>query len=260
MNIQGIPMGLLETPCPYIDGLTFESETIVVREIDAEGMNFMLSIGFRHFGEHFFRPLCSECSQCIPIRIPVKKFTFNRSFRRVLRKNRHLRVVQSDLEPTAEKYDLYCAHSERFEQNGEPSYEDFKHSFFENAPFGKELQIYAGEKLLAVSHMDMSPSVLSAIYCYWDPNYAHLSLGTYAVLRQIALAKQRRGEYLYLGYYVHENAHMNYKAKFKNIEALLTEYNWVPLLDEEQRQVRREVIEHGFIPQTRLGTDTESGQ
>ena len=260
MNIQGIPMGLLETPCPYIDGLTFESETIVVREIDAEGMNFMLSIGFRHFGEHFFRPLCSECSQCIPIRIPVKKFTFNRSFRRVLRKNRHLRVVQSDLEPTAEKYDLYCAHSERFEQNGEPSYEDFKHSFFENAPFGKELQIYAGEKLLAVSHMDMSPSVLSAIYCYWDPNYAHLSLGTYAVLRQIALAKQRRGEYLYLGYYVHENAHMNYKAKFKNIEALLTEYNWVPLLDEEQRHVRREVIEHGFIPQTRLGTDTESGQ
>ncbi|MCF7913614.1 MAG: arginyltransferase [Spirochaetaceae bacterium] len=260
MNIQGIPMGLLETPCPYIDGLTFESETLVVREIDAEGMNFMLAIGFRHFGEHFFRPLCSECSQCIPIRIPVRKFTFNRSFRRVLRKNRHLRVVQSELEPTAEKYDLYCAHSERFEHNGEPSYEDFKHSFFENAPFGKELQIYEGEKLLAVSHMDMSPSVLSAIYCYWDPNYAHLSLGTYAVLRQIALARQRRSEYLYLGYYVHENAHMNYKAKFKHIEALLTEYNWVPLLDEQQRQVRSEVIEHGFIAQTRLGTDTEAEQ
>lgn len=248
-------MGLFETPCPYIDGLTFESETIIIREIDDEGLEFLLSIGFRHFGEHFFRPLCKDCNQCIPVRIPVKEFTFGRNFRRVLRKNRHLKVIVGDLKPTEQKYELYLSHSERFEQSGAPYYEDFSHSFFENSPYGKELRIYGDRKLLAVSHMDMTSKIISAIYCYWDPDYAHLGLGTYAVLRQIALAKQRGCEQLYLGYYVHQNTHMNYKSKFRPIEALLTENEWVPLVDMQSKQVNREVVEHGFVAQTRLESE-----
>ena len=253
-------MGLVNTPCPYLEGLTFESETILVREIDAEGLKFLLSIGFRHFGEHFFRPLCTECNQCIPIRIPIQEFSFGRNFRRVLRKNRHLQVELGELEPTMEKYELYLSHSGRFAENGSPSYEDFTHSFFANAPYGKELRIYEGHKLLAVSHMDLTDELLSAIYCYWNPEYSHLGLGTYAVLRQIALAKQQACRYVYLGYYVHENSHMNYKAKYSPLEALLTEENWVPLIDESERRVRPEVVQHGFRAQTRLeGENSRNG-
>ncbi len=248
-------MGLFETPCPYLEGLTFESETIIIREIDDEGLEFLLSIGFRHFGEHFFRPLCKDCNQCIPVRVPVKKFKFGRNFRRVLRKNRNLKVVVDNLEPTEEKYRLYLSHSERFDQNGSPYYEDFSRSFFENAPYGKELRIYDGQELLSVSHMDVTPKIMSAIYCYWDPEYSHLGLGTYAVLRQIALAKQSGCEHLYLGYYVHQNMHMNYKAKFRPIEALLTEEEWVPLVDMQSKQVRSAVVEHGFVAQTRLESE-----
>lgn len=248
-------MGRFNTPCPYLEGLTFESETIIIREIDAEGLNFLLSIGFRHFGEHFFRPLCQECHQCIPIRVPVEAFSFNRNFRRVLRKNRYLQVEIGELEPTEEKFELYNIHSERFEQNGAPRYEDFKHSFFENAPFGRELRISADKKLIAVSHMDVTPESLSAIYCYWNPDYSRLGLGTYAVLRQLALAKQRGSKYVYLGYYVHENSHMNYKAKYRPIEALLTEEHWVPLTDHSEGRVRSDVVEHGFIAQTRLESE-----
>ncbi len=258
MTIQGIPMGKIETPCPYREGFTFESETIVVREIDAEGLSFLLSIGFRHFGEHFFRPVCKNCNQCIPVRIPVKKFSFTRNFRRVLRKNRLLDVVVDELKPTEGKYQLYRAHSARFEQPETPSFEDFSRSFFENAPCGRELRIYKDTKLIALSHMDVTPSDISAIYCYWDPEYAHLSLGTYAVLRQIALAKQWGCENLYLGYYVHQNKHMNYKAKFKPIEALLTEGSWVSLYSEGERQISDGVVEHGFVAQTRLETTRQS--
>ena len=253
-------MGLFNTPCPYLEGLTFESETVIIREVDAEGLNFLLSIGFRHFGEHFFRPLCAECHQCLPIRIPVEEFSFSRNFRRVLRKNRHLKVEVGELEPTMEKYELYIAHSGRFEENGAPRYEHFTQSFFENAPYGKELRIYDGKELLAVSHMDLTPESLSAIYCYWNPKYSHLGLGTYAVLQQIALAKQRRCRYVYLGYYVHENRHMNYKSKYKPIEALRTEHNWVTLIAANEGQVRPEVVEHGFIAQTRLEGEGSNGE
>ena len=39
-------------------------------------------------------------------------------------------------------------------------------------------------------------------------------IGTFSVLRQVDLCRTQRRQFLYLGFYVAESAHMQYKAKF----------------------------------------------
>ena len=55
---------------------------------------------------------------------------------------------------------------------------------------------------------------LSAVYTFWDPAYAALSLGTYSILTQIALARRWALDWLYLGLAIRENRSMAYKLAF----------------------------------------------
>ena len=59
------------------------------------------------------------------------------------------------------------------------------------------------------------------MYCFYDPELAELSLGTYSVLKQVELCRQTGRRYLYLGYYVALSPHMSYKAKFHPHERLI---------------------------------------
>jgi len=73
--------------------------------------------------------------------------------------------------------------------------------------------LYRGE-LAAVSVLDRGFSSLSAVYCFYNPNLARLSLGTYAILKEIELCRAWGMRYLYLGLYVEGSAPMAYKARF----------------------------------------------
>ncbi|RKP31347.1 hypothetical protein METBISCDRAFT_30304 [Metschnikowia bicuspidata] len=73
---------------------------------------------------------------------------------------------------------------------------------------------YLDGKLVAISVMDFLPSSLSSVYFIWDPDYAHLSLGTLLSLREILLCNELKIPYYYLGYYVKDCSKMRYKAKF----------------------------------------------
>lgn len=73
---------------------------------------------------------------------------------------------------------------------------------------------YLDGKLIAVSILDFLPSGLSSIYFIWDPDYAHLSLGTVLGLREILMCKKLGLGYYYLGYYIDDCAKMSYKRKF----------------------------------------------
>lgn len=73
---------------------------------------------------------------------------------------------------------------------------------------------YLNEKLIAISILDFLPNGLSSIYFIWDPNYAHLSLGTLLGIREIQMCQELDLGYYYLGYYIEDCAKMKYKAKF----------------------------------------------
>jgi len=54
-------------------------------------------------------------------------------------------------------------------------------------PCGSYHQLYRlNGKLIAVGVVDLLPRCLSSVYCFYDPDYRHLSLGKYTALREIA--------------------------------------------------------------------------
>jgi arginine-tRNA-protein transferase len=77
-----------------------------------------------------------------------------------------------------------------------------------------ELRVLHEGRLVAVSVLDRGFSSLSAVYCYYDPDYRHDSLGTFAILKEIELCRAFRMRYLYLGLFVEGSAAMAYKARF----------------------------------------------
>ncbi|CAK7902743.1 arginyl-tRNA--protein transferase 1 [[Candida] anglica] len=73
---------------------------------------------------------------------------------------------------------------------------------------------YYKQKLIAISVLDFLPSGLSSIYFIWDPDYAHLSLGTLSGLREILMCKELNLGYYYLGFYIEDCEKMVYKRRF----------------------------------------------
>ncbi len=82
------------------------------------------------------------------------------------------------------------------------------------------VEIMDDDKLVGLAAVDMLDEGLSAIYTVFDPAYEHRSLGTFAVLWQIEEAKRLGLPHLYLGYWIEECRKMNYKTRFRPIEAL----------------------------------------
>ena len=161
-------------------------------------------------------------------------------------------VELRDPEPDGEKHELYLKHGTRFVLGANDDYESFAESFFSYVPFGRVLEIRREGRLVAACHIDMTEQSLSAIYSYWDPEESRLGLGTYAVLKCIELARSRDIPYVYLGYYVPENRHMNYKVRFYPNEALIQEGQWLRFHDRDGKVVSPEVEVHGFLPVTRM--------
>ena len=89
-----------------------------------------------------------------------------------------------------------------------------------------ELRYYLESELIGVALVDRSENALSAVYCYYDPSFGRLGLGTYSILKQLELCREWGLEYLYLGLYIEGSEHMRYKARFLPHERLL-DGNWV---------------------------------
>lgn len=73
---------------------------------------------------------------------------------------------------------------------------------------------YLDDNLIAISVIDFLPTGVSSVYFIWDPDYAHLSLGTLSGLREILMCKQLELGYYYLGYYIEDCQKMKYKGQF----------------------------------------------
>lgn len=85
----------------------------------------------------------------------------------------------------------------------------------ENKRIGPTHELYyLDDKLIAFSVLDFLPTGLSSIYFVWDPDYAHLSLGTLSALKEIQMCHELGLGYYYLGYYIEDCPKMVYKGKF----------------------------------------------
>ena len=211
----------LEEKCSYLPGLQQTTHYKIIQECDIEYNAHLIERGWRRFGNMYFRPTCEGCSSCESIKIDVKNYKFSKSERRVVKKNSHIKTILR--RPTAshshidlfERYHDYMHEKRGWDKqtiNIKNYYISFVNGYNE---YGYEVLFFDDDKLIAVDLIDILPNGISSIYFYYDPEYSHLSLGRFSMLRQISYAQQNGLEWIYMGYYVKECQSLSYKSDYK---------------------------------------------
>ncbi len=177
--------------------------------------------GFRRSGEHLYRPHCQGCSACIPVRIPVQTFTPRRSQQRIWEKNKDLTVTATTDTFELEHFNLYRRYVNSRHKGGgmdNPTPEGYLQfltcAWADTVFYEFRLQ----QQLLAVAVIDYLGSGFSAIYTFFDPEYANRSLGVYAILWEIEEARRLQFDWIYLGYWIKECRKMSYKTEYQPLE------------------------------------------
>ena len=190
-----------------------------------------LERGFRRAGGHLYYPNCPQCHACTPCRIDVEGFLPDRSQRRCLKRNADLAVVECMAGYNAERHALYERYLRTRHSGGgmdEADASDFRR--FLTAPWSPTLflEFRRGERLLAVAVTDVCLNGLSAVYTFFDPDEAARSLGTYAILQQVQLARRRGLPWVYLGFWIEGHPKMDYKRRFRPLQVRSRE-GWTTL-------------------------------
>ncbi|MEM7476919.1 MAG: arginyltransferase, partial [Planctomycetota bacterium] len=169
------------------------------------------------------------CQACEATRVEAASFTPNRSQRRAAKKgDANFETRISD--PVVDDLRVHLFNEHRRQRgldrrDSELNEEDYR-GFLLNAPCQSiEISLWIDNDLKAVSITDVGEDALSAVYCFFDPAVSDLSPGTYAILQQIQLTLQLGRKWLYLGYYVAENTHLNYKSRYRPQQRLI-EQGW----------------------------------
>lgn len=187
--------------------------------------------GFRRSGNYIYKPQCPACHACVSVRVPVNAFKANRQQQRVWKKNQDLTVRKVNAAYVQAHYDLYARYISLRHADGDmypPSVAQYVSFLFADWSETWLYEFYHDDKLLAVAVCDGLKNGLSAVYTFYDVAAEQRSLGTYAVLWQIAEAQKMELGFVYLGYWVKHSRKMAYKTNFQPLEALIDQL-WRPL-------------------------------
>ncbi|PHM18231.1 MAG: arginyltransferase [Sulfuricurvum sp. PD_MW2] len=237
----------LHEPCSYIEGNTQSIHYKVIQECTKDQCEALILRGWRRFGSMYFRPICQECRKCESLKIDVERYTFSKSERRILRKNSHLNTFIRQPTLTREHLDLFdhyhrYKHITRSWDAPKSDPKNYYSSFVQgHGDFGFEVLYFEEEKLIAVDLIDILEEGISALYCYYDPEYNHLSLGRYTLLQQIEFAKRLGLKWIYLGYYVEGCQSLAYKSTYSPSLELIGRP------EEDEIPIWRELPENRFI-------------
>ncbi|VAW95774.1 Arginyl-tRNA--protein transferase [hydrothermal vent metagenome] len=191
-------------------------------------------IGFRRSGEHIYRPHCSDCTACIPVRLTVNDFKPNRNQRRILKLNSNIKVTVCNSDFSDEHYRLYQRYIKSRHPGGGMDDDDVKSykSFITSSWSDTYLyEFRIDSKLVAIAVTDHLNDSISAVYTFFDPNYSKNSLGVYSVLWQIEYGVKNKLLWLYLGYWIKDCKKMSYKDNYRPIE-YFDGTNWNTLSDK----------------------------
>lgn len=211
----------LDESCAYIKDQRQTTHYKIIDQCSISQCSALIERGWRRFGSMFFRPICSECTACESLKIDADNYRFSKSAKRVIKKNAHLKTVIRRPALTQEHLELFNKyHSHMEEKKGWDNqsvttrsyYISFVHGYND---FGYEICYYDGDRLIGVDLIDILEEGISSIYFYYDPEYAHLSLGRYSLYRQIMLAQRHGLRWIYLGYYVEECPSLAYKNQYQ---------------------------------------------
>ncbi|MDO8983929.1 arginyltransferase [Cypionkella sp.] len=216
-------------PCPYLEGRMERKLFTALQGDQAQRLNDSLSKqGFRRSQNVLYRPSCAECSACLSARIRVADFKPSRTQRKILKNAAHLRRNATSPWATEDQFTLFRRYLDaRHADGGMADMDVFEFAaMIEETPIKSRVIEYtraggpgeSGRPLACVALTDVFDDGLSMVYSFYDPDMIDLSLGTFAILDHIAIAREAGLPYVYLGYWVPGSRKMNYKAGFNALE------------------------------------------
>ena len=223
------------SPCPYLAG---QEERKVFTHLVGEragALNDLLTQGgFRRSQSIAYRPACETCRACVSVRVIAAEFNPSRSMRRIADRNGDVIGDMRSATPTSEQYSVFRAYLDSRHRDGgmaDMTVLDYA-MMIEDSHVETRLVEYrlrgpdstitgrGTGRLLAVALTDVLNDGLSMVYSFFDPEYAHRSLGTLMILDHIERAQQMGLDYVYLGYWVPNSRKMDYKGRFLPQERL----------------------------------------
>lgn len=223
-----IEFSTLDTPCAYLGDRTSRSGYRYVFDASYEYNSDLVEHGYRRFGKYFSKPICKDCDECKSLRIDANKFELTKSLKRIIRKNQNagIEIVVARPHISKQHIELYKKYhkfmrDKRGWEYHHMNYERYFGVYVDGAgEFGFEVDYYDNDKLICVDLIDITRDGISSIYCFWDPDYAYLSLGKYSLLNQILIAKAHKLPWIYLGFYVKGCESLEYKSDYKPYQIL----------------------------------------
>lgn len=211
----------MRSDCPYIGGRTEQRVAVDISENPALH-DELARAGFRRVENWAYKPVCPQCTACLPWRVDVAEFAPSRNLARINRANGDLTRSVGPIRPSIEQYNLFLAYINGRHGDGQMANmgrDDFI-SMVENSPIESFVMNYrdGDGRLVGCVLTDMQDDGLSAVYSFFDPSESARSLGTYMILDLIAFTAERGLPWLYLGYFVAGSQKMMYKSRFQPAE------------------------------------------
>jgi leucyl-tRNA---protein transferase len=196
----------------------------------------LMDRGYRKFGPIFFRPVCRNCSECRPIRIPVAEFQPTRSQRRAWKAHQHLDVRLGQAVMDAQRLELHDRYqAAQSLRKGWPEKErapdEYELTFVRSPVPGVEITLWEADLLRAVVITDVTPNVVSGVYHFYDPDLSG-GIGTFCMLQTLELARRLEKPWAYFGFYVAGCESLAYKARFRPCEVMGPDGIWRPFAGE----------------------------
>jgi arginyl-tRNA--protein-N-Asp/Glu arginylyltransferase len=227
-------------PCPYLPGRIERKVFARLSGTLAQPLNEALTnSGFRRSQMIAYRPACDGCSACVSVRIVVSEFAPNRGQKRIVKRNTDLVRAEVPAEATREQFALLRTYLDsRHAGGGMSDMGLFDYvAMVEETPVNTHLVEYRLKRgdddqgtLMACALTDVLRDGVSMVYSFFHPGEVARSLGSYMIMDHIEAARARGLPYVYLGYWIQGSAKMDYKSKYRPMEALGAE-GWARLVD-----------------------------
>jgi len=217
-------------PCPYLPGRTERKVFARLNGALAQPLNEALThSGFRRSQSIAYRPACEGCSACVSVRIIANEMEYTRGQKRIVKRNSDLVRSEVVAEATREQFALLRTYLDsRHAGGGMSDMGLFDYvAMVEETPVNTHIVEYRRRDadgkpgaLVACALSDVLRDGLSMVYSFFHPGEDARSLGTYMILDHVRSAQMRGLQHVYLGYWVQGSDKMDYKARFRPMEAL----------------------------------------
>lgn len=164
----------------------------------------------------------------VNIRLNIDEYEIKKKHRKLLRRAENRFTFKYGFaSPTPEKEELYKAHKHRFKGFIHESLEDYLNAGFEKTVFDtREVCIYDGDKLIAVSYFDLGDEAMASLLGLYDESYTKWSLGTVTMLKEIEFGLATKRKWYYPGYTLDLPSSFDYKLKLGEMEYYTPEKTW----------------------------------